>query len=226
MERAKIKTQYPLLFSFCLIFCTGHVTTKPPLGAMERERGKKSFAHRVYFCSVAAIPLGRRKRVRFSVYLVKRPYTIQYASTVMKRCSKLIVAAAHLLAVAHGYSINGNRHGGTRLDPSRLTQKASVVDQTLRMATTRRETIRMMPNQSPMVPYRVRIPCYSGAPVIAAIIPIGFSLENWPYFGSFLIISFLIISHTDINYYNQRSLPVQTTHNSLTLKQPSTAIAP
>jgi len=75
-------------------------------------------------------------------------------TTLYTRNRMIYLVACYLLAsiasVAHGYSIHRPYEAAKK-----LSQK-SIIDQTLRMATTQRETIRMMPNQTPMVPYKVR----------------------------------------------------------------------
>ena len=81
--------------------------------------------------------------------------TIRIMATLYTRNRMIYLVACYLLlasiaSVAHGYSIHRPYEAAKK-----LSQK-SIIDQTLRMATTQRETIRMMPNQTPMVPYKVR----------------------------------------------------------------------
>lgn len=71
---------------------------------------------------------------------------------VAASCFQLVLWLASAPMAANGYSL--------RDATSRTLGQKSIVDHTLRsMASTsitQRDTIRMMPNQTPMVPYKVR----------------------------------------------------------------------
>ena len=88
--------------------------------------------------------------IRFLVAQL-RISTMRFLSAVSG--AQLLLVGSWLLvsSLVSSYSLNDDA-----LLRRQLGQK-SIVDQTLRMATTRRETIRMMPTQTPMVPYKVHI---------------------------------------------------------------------